>query len=125
MPFSGEKKKLLNVKMCVLIFSTVLCETFLVLKRIQRDVIISVRAYVFMRRTLYSCQILVKLEFSQQIFEKYSNIEFREKPSSGNGVVPCGQTDMMKLIVAFCDFAKRPQKFYFLPTERLFLWTPE
>jgi len=24
----------------------------------------------------YSCQILMKLEFSRQIFEKYSNIKF-------------------------------------------------
>ena len=32
-------------------------------------------------------QILVKFEFSRQIFEKHSN------PSSGRQVVPCGQTD--------------------------------
>jgi len=36
---------------------------------------------------------LMKLEFSQQIFEKYSNITFHENPSNGSSVVPCGQTD--------------------------------
>jgi len=36
---------------------------------------------------------LMKLEFPQQIFEKYSNIKFHENPSSGNRVVPYGRTD--------------------------------
>ena len=33
----------------------------------------------------------MKLEFSWQIFEKYSNIKFRENLSSGSRDVPCGQ----------------------------------
>ena len=33
------------------------------------------------------------LEFSRQIFEKYSNIKFHENPSSWSWVVPCGRTD--------------------------------
>ena len=41
----------------------------------------------------YSCQILMKLEFSPQIFDKYPNIKFHENPSSGSRVVPCGRTD--------------------------------
>jgi hypothetical protein len=35
----------------------------------------------------------MKLEFSGQIFEKYSNIKFHKNPSSGSRVVPCGRTD--------------------------------
>jgi hypothetical protein len=35
----------------------------------------------------------MKLEFSQQILEKSSNIKFNENPSSDNRVVPCGHTD--------------------------------
>ena len=35
---------------------------------------------------------LMKLEYSQQIFEKYSNIEFNENPASGSRVVPRGRT---------------------------------
>jgi hypothetical protein len=40
--------------------------------------------------TVTCFQILLKLEFSQQIFE---NIKFRENASSGSRVVPGGQTD--------------------------------
>jgi len=36
------------------------------------------------------------LEFSQQIFEKLSNIKFNLNPSSGSRVVPCGRKDMTK-----------------------------
>jgi len=35
----------------------------------------------------------MKLEFSGQIFEKYSNIKFNENQSGGSRVVPCGRTD--------------------------------
>jgi len=35
----------------------------------------------------------MKLEFSRQIFEKYSNIKFHENTSSGSRVVSCGRTD--------------------------------
>jgi len=35
----------------------------------------------------------MKIEFSRQIFEKYSNIKFHANPSSGRRVVPCGRTD--------------------------------
>jgi hypothetical protein len=41
----------------------------------------------------YSCQILMKFEFSQQILEKSLSIKFHENPSSGSRVVPCGQAD--------------------------------
>jgi len=37
----------------------------------------------------------MKLEFSRQMFEKYSDIRFHEYPSSGSRVVPCGQTDRL------------------------------
>jgi hypothetical protein len=50
----------------------------------------------------------MKLKFSRQIFEKYSNIKFHENPSSGCRVVPRGQTDtgMTKLVVAFRSFVQ-------------------
>ena len=38
---------------------------------------------VFMSSTLYSCPILMKLAYSRQILEKYSNVKFHENPSSG------------------------------------------
>jgi len=36
---------------------------------------------------------LIKLEFSRQILEKYSNIKFPDSPSSGSRVVPRRRTD--------------------------------
>jgi hypothetical protein len=51
----------------------------------------------------------MKLEFSRQIFEKSSNIRFHQNPSSGSRVVPCAQTDMRKLNVAFRNFANAPK----------------
>jgi len=56
-------------------------------------------------------------EFSQQIFEKSSITKFHKNLSSGSRVVPCGRTDrridMIKLTVAFRNFANAPKKFKF------------
>ena len=41
-----------------------------------------------MQSTCYYCQILSKLEFSPQIFKKFSNIKFHETLFSGSPVVP-------------------------------------
>jgi len=49
---------------------------------------------------------LIKLAYSLQIFEKSSNIKFHENSCSGSRVVPCGRTDMTKLIVAPRSFVK-------------------
>ena len=67
---------------------------------------------VFIYSTRYSCHILMKLEFSQHIFEICSNIKFHENSSSVRQVVPCGRTDMTKLIVAFRKFAKVPNYYF-------------
>ena len=49
---------------------------------------------VFVYSTRYSCRILMKFEFSRQIFEKAEISSFMKKPTSGSLVVPCGeQTD--------------------------------
>jgi hypothetical protein len=58
---------------------------------------------------LYSCPILMK-HFLHRFFEKSSNVQFHENPSSGSRVVPCGRTDMTKLIAAFRNFAQAPKK---------------
>ena len=82
-----------------------LSETFLILRRNERDMIKNVYWYSF--------PILMKLEFSRHIFEKSSNIQFHENPSSGSRVVLCGpkdrRTDMTKLIVVFRNFANAPK----------------
>ena len=48
---------------------------------------------VFIYSTIYSYPILMKLEFSLQIFEKYSNIKFHENPFRGSRGVACGQKE--------------------------------
>jgi len=45
-----------------------------------------------MSGTSYSYRILMKHNFSQHIFEKYSNTKFHENLTSGILVVPCGVT---------------------------------
>jgi hypothetical protein len=71
-----------------------LSETFLILRRTERDVIKSVHTAVCcMYSTGYCWQILMNIESSWQIFEKSPNIKFHENPSSGSRVVQCGQTD--------------------------------
>jgi len=40
-------------------------------------------------------QILFKLEFCGQSFEKYSNIEFHENPSSGNPVIASSRNPLI------------------------------
>jgi hypothetical protein len=66
---------------------------------------------VLMWSTSYSCQILINPEFSRQIFDKYSDMKFHEKPSSGSRVVPCGRTDSHDedKIVDFCNSEKAPK----------------
>ena len=77
------RKKLLNIK-CVFLFSLqLLFEIFLTLRRIQRDIVIKSES-VFMLSTRYSCRILIKLEFSRQIFQEISNIKFNQNPSGGS-----------------------------------------
>ena len=48
---------------------------------------------VFIQSARYSCHIFMKLEFSPQIFEKYTNVKFPENPTRGSRVIPCGETD--------------------------------
>jgi hypothetical protein len=61
-----------------------------------------------MLSTRYSCQILMKIEASRQIFEIYSNIQFHENPPSGRRAVPCGRTDR-KIRVVFRNLTKAPE----------------
>jgi hypothetical protein len=78
--------------MCVSIFSSNLCEIYLILRRTERDMMKNVY-WSLCEVPLFSCEILRELEFSRHIFEKYSNIKFHGNPSNGCRVVPCGRTD--------------------------------
>ena len=68
------------------------------------DITIIVLSFVF-TVPLFLLDVM-KCEFSGQIFEKYSNVKFRENPSSEGRVCPCGQTDTTKLIVACSNAPK-------------------
>jgi hypothetical protein len=96
----------------VFLFSLHLSEKFLILRRIQQDMIMRIHIGLHGKYT-YSCSILIAVEDSGHIFEKYTYIKLHEDLSSGSRVVPCGQTDVLsnttKLIVAFGSFANAPQ----------------
>ena len=56
----------------------------------------------------------MRLKFYEQIFEKFTNVKFHGKSSSGSRVFffmqTDTQTDMAKLTVGFRNFAKAPRK---------------
>jgi hypothetical protein len=82
------KKSYWTRSMCLFSLQ-LLSETFLILRRIQRDIVINVKASLC-KVLLHSRRTLMKLEFSWQIFEKSWNIKYNQNPSSGSRVVPCG-----------------------------------
>ena len=96
--------------MFVLIFSTNLSETFLILTRTKRDVIIK-NIGLYVKCLIFVSEFNKKLEFSRQIFAEYSNVNFHKNPSNGSRVVPCerkdGLTDMKKANKYFSQFCKR------------------
>jgi hypothetical protein len=66
--------------------------------------------YVFIWSSLYFYQILMKLEFPRQIFEKKSsNIKYHKDPFSRSRDVPCGRTDRQtcEAHVRFSQFCER------------------
>jgi len=81
----SEKK--LNV---IFVFYTSLSEIFLILGRIQRNMIINL--YQFSCNVLILVRFLWNLGFLDRLSKK--NISLLEILSSSCGVVPCGQTDM-------------------------------
>jgi hypothetical protein len=84
-------RKICNI-ICEFWFSLrLLSEALPILRRTARDMI--KRVLVFMWSIRYSCQILLKLKFPWQIFEKWSNIKFHTNLSSESRVVTWVRTD--------------------------------
>jgi len=54
--------------------------------------------------------IVTKVRFSRKILRKVTNIKFNLHTYSGSCVDPHGQTDMMKLLGAFCSYVNKPKK---------------
>jgi hypothetical protein len=77
-----------------LLFSpTFLSVTSLILTSTER-VVIKMFIGLHVKYPLFF-KILIKLEFSGKIFEKCSNINFHENPSSERRDIPCKQTDRL------------------------------
>jgi len=69
------RENVIEHKMCVGISSTTFSETFLIIRRNERDAIIHVH-WSSCKLTRRFCQISIKLEFSRNIFEQLSNNKF-------------------------------------------------
>jgi hypothetical protein len=80
-----------------------LSESFLTLRRTERDVTVHTVGLRVTYPLLF--YILMKHEFSRQIFEKFWNTKFQENPSSRSRDDPRERTDITKLIVAFRNSA--------------------
>ena len=105
-------RKFTELEMPVLIFSKILSATFLILRRIQRDIIVDAQRYS-REVPVILCQILMKLEFSLDWFSKkiISVWIFVKICLFGAELLHADrrtdrQTDMTKLIVAFRNFTK-------------------
>jgi hypothetical protein len=117
------RRKVIKHKMSALIFSV----TFVWSTSLSKNK--SVRyyhkcKYAFTWSTRYSCQSLMKVEFSWQIVEKYSSTKFHEnsqwEPSCS--VRTDGQVDMTKLTATFSSVANAPKMCRNIPIHILAIW---
>jgi hypothetical protein len=110
--------------MCVLIFSTTFCLKHFSLQGVFSEILSQMYTSLHVSYPL-SFSDSNKLEFSQQIFEIYTNIKFHKNPFSGTRVVLCGgtdretdrQTEMTKLIFASRNFANKPKNSFLRHTK--------
>jgi hypothetical protein len=72
--------------MCVLIFCTRFARNILIIRRTERFMIENVYCSSCKVPVILN-QILMKIKFSRQLFEKYTDVKFHENPSSGSRVL--------------------------------------
>jgi hypothetical protein len=103
------QKKLLNTKCVFWPSLQLLCETFLIPRITKRDIIINVRTSS--RNVRYSCQVLMKFEFSLRIFEKCAcQILWPPIQWGPSSLRADGETGVTKLMADFHSFAKSAWK---------------
>ena len=71
---------------------------------------------VLLKSTRYSCRILIKHEFSRQIFKEFSNIRLHENRASRRRVFPVwwkDTTDLIKVKLAFFNIVNAPKMIKF------------
>ena len=99
-----KKKYLQNTKCVFWVPLQLLSETFLILRTIQRDMIKKISAGL--RVKYFFFRFLMTLAFSTNM--KKSDIKFRENPSIGSRVFPCGATERYDdASVRFCGLVVR------------------
>jgi hypothetical protein len=105
------EKQSLNTK-CVFRDSLqILSETFLILRRSERDMIKYV-CWVWCKLPFILVRFYWNLNFLDRFSKKHTNIKCHENPCSGSRVVPCGQAERQtwrSLIVAFRNLASAPK----------------
>ena len=85
------RKKVLEHKMCILILPTTLSETCLIIRRINRYIVINVKTSLC-KIPFVPVRSLGNLTFIIR-FSKNWNTKFYQNPSSGSRVVSFGRTD--------------------------------
>jgi hypothetical protein len=100
--------KVVERKICLLTCVQHLSENVVILRRTERDTIISIH-----RSSCKVPVILVRFYGNVNLIDRVSSsliIKFHENSSVGSPVFPCGQTGATKLMVAFSNFVNTPHK---------------
>jgi hypothetical protein len=82
-----RRKKLSNIKCKLYLF-----ETFLILRRIQQDIVVNIKTSSS-KVPVILFRFQRNFDFLDGFLEKARIPNFRQNPSSWSRVVPCGQTD--------------------------------
>ena len=96
--------KFLQDKICVFSSLKRLSETFLIFRRVQRDMI---NNKLLVQYPLFLANFSRTWIFSSD-FRKHSDIKYHENLSIRIRGFPCGRTDMTNLMLAFGIFANAP-----------------
>ena len=86
-------KTQVNIKCEFQFFIQFSSETFFILRRIERDIILNVHSFQLKYPLFFSN--FNKICFFSTDFRKYPNVEFHENSSIGSRVVQCGQKNRL------------------------------